>query len=326
MRLSVPGRYRGRRLLFVHYNQRIPASHPSEQNLHPEEGREYDDSAFHQTLDLISQRGYRPQDHVAAFNHLNTNIVLSLFVLAHPEMVSNLSETQKKRIKQACLFTENRARTTTGGQNLYFGIKAVTDKAQKKWFPDHQGRPTEEQTNVIAHALVFGEFRGEIHALLKNPNYGNYSRATRQFIQRGKRALRGRRTLRTDHEIGLESGGKINVTFFKNPSYLHPLSGFPLARDSHVVVRESNDTNRYVVFDVQPVDGQRVHFPKAFYDEFREVERENWKNAGRDLDAYEKDLPGGRGNAGGTSRNHDAELSHEQLLELIRKHAVMRRG
>lgn len=325
LQLRQNGRYRGRRLLFVHYNQRLPKDHPPSQNLHPQEGREYDDSAFHQTLRVISQQGYRPQDHVAAFNHLNTNIVLSLFALAHPEIVNDLTPSQMKRVKQACLFTENRAKTDTGGQNLYFGVKAVTDKAKKTLFPQHRGTPTEQQTKAIMHELVFGLFREDLRALLKNPNFGHYSRATRQFIQRGKRKLQGARTVRSDHEIRLESGGTINVTFFKHPQYLHPLSGFPLARDSHVVARESQDPNRYLVFDVQPVHGRRVHFPKAFYDEFREVERENWRRAGRDLKTYEEDLPGGRGNAGGTPRNHDAEITHEQLLELIRKHAVVRR-
>ena len=283
------------------------------------------DSSLNKALRLVFQEGYEPRHHVAAYNHLNANILMTLYTLAHPERIRKLTDEERARMKQASIFEETQVTSPVEAQNLNFGINELTRTATRALFPDLEGSLNEEQTKSVAHKLVFGDLESQLYALLKDPKHNDYYKATEQLIEKGRQILQKKGTERQDIKVVLKKGGQIGVTYFKTPGYIHRQAGFESAPGSHIVIRESNQNDhRYIVLGVHSDHIGSCYLPDSFFEALKKTERQNWASQGGDVEALDRDLPGGRANAGGTSRRLNTRLTLDQILNLIEKHARLR--
>ena len=308
-----------RRPVFVHYNQKLPET-GRVVRLYPSEAMHFKESAFTQALELISNSEYHPENHLALFNQLNPNILLSFYGLADPKKLMLIGRRALKQLRDASIYCETLSGNKEKTRLLHFGLFGLIRSASEELCP-----PTEKikprQMLELVNSLVYGKHKKRLEALLENPRHGGYADAYSDYIRSCMQKLE--KAKRSDHEVTLVHGGRVRVTAFEGDAYAHPLAGYGLASDSDIVIRKSTRRNAYWEIGVQPSLTDSISITPSFYKGLAEMERKNWRKSGSDLAKLEADLPGGRVNTGGTSRREDTQLTKQQILELIKRHVTL---
>ncbi|GEM_PF-3628321 len=326
IKLDTSGRLQNnRRMLFVHYGRELPKNALPNTDLYHSPSNLPLESAASKAFEVIKDRHYDASEHAAGFTHPNTNTVMALYILEHPQ-ADRWTQRKKNLLRNASIYSENLylpegTPEKEQAENLHHAINQLITELSGKF----QREGDADGVRKLVEELVDGRACKELEKLFDDPSYKRYAEKRKATLARKQEHMR-QNAVRTDHTVQLENGTEVNVTHFSSPRYYSTHARLLEAGETpHIVLGESSDGHRLIEIGAGlNQNGRKVFFPPAFWQALRQQEAANWLAEGKPLKPLMEDSPGGRENAGGTCRELDTLLTAGQVIALIRKHVEIR--